>query len=142
MSFDSIDIGKMEQIFLNNVHPKETVSAIMMRCKNTIVRVRSRDGDTEYFDKIDILVLYRFIICQDDVLRISIDLMKKNGFKLVKEKSIRYSAQTSTGVNSADDKTLLANTLLQADTLLHCLERAASGIDLNVNEDKTVYWLQ
>ena len=41
----------------------------------------------------DILVPYLFIICQDFVLRMSIELMKENGSKLAKEKSWRYPVQ-------------------------------------------------
>ena len=37
----------------------------------------------------------------------------------------------------ADDITLLANTPAQAETLLHSLERAAAGIGLHANADKT-----
>ena len=39
----------------------------------------------------------------------------------------------------ADDIAILANTPDQAETLLHCLERAAAGIGLYVNAHKTEY---
>ena len=65
--------------------------------------------------------------------------MKDNGFKLAKERSRRYPAQTITDANYADDIALLANTLTQAETQLHSLERAAVGIGLHVNADKTEY---
>ena len=39
----------------------------------------------------------------------------------------------------ADDIALLANTHIQAETLLHSLERAASGVGLHVNAHKTEY---
>ena len=39
----------------------------------------------------------------------------------------------------ADDIALLANTPAQAETLLHSLEQAASGIGLHVNTNKTEY---
>ena len=42
-------------------------------------------------------------------------------------------------VDYADDIAILANTPNQAETLLHCLERAAAGIDLDVNAHKTEY---
>ena len=38
-----------------------------------------------------------------------------------------------------DDIALLANTLTQAEPLLHSLEQTASTIDLHVNADKTEY---
>ena len=48
--------------------------------------------------------------------------MKDNGFKLAKEISRRYPAQTITDADYTDDKALLANTPTQADTLQHSLE--------------------
>ena len=49
-AFDSIHRGKMAQILLAYSWPKETVAAIMMLYKNMKVKVRSPDGDTDYFD--------------------------------------------------------------------------------------------
>ena len=67
----------------------------------------------------------------------SIDLMKENGFKLVKERSRRYPAQTITDGDYAVDIALLANTPAQAKTGLHSMEPVAAGIGLLVNTDKT-----
>ena len=95
-AFDSIHRGKMEQILLVYALPKETVAAIMMLYKNTKVKVHSSDGDTDYLDIVagvlhgDTLAPYLFIICLDNVLRTSIDLMKENNFKLAKERSTNY----------------------------------------------------
>ena len=63
--------------------------------------------------------------------------MKENGFKLTKERSRRYPAQTI--MEYADDIALLANAPAQAKTLLHNLEWTAAGIDLHVNAHKTEY---
>ena len=41
-----------------------------------------------------------------------------------------------TNADNADDIALLANTPAQAETLLHNLERVATGIGLHVNADK------
>ena len=49
-AFDSIHRGKREQILLDYCLPKETITAIMMLHCNTKVKVRSPDGDTDYFD--------------------------------------------------------------------------------------------
>ena len=49
-AFDSIHRGKMEQIQLAYGLPKETVAAITILYRNAKVKVRSLDGDTEYFD--------------------------------------------------------------------------------------------
>ena len=67
----------------------------------------------------------------------SFDKMKDNGFKLTKEGSRRYPAQKITDLDSADDIALLANTPAQLKSLLHSLERAATGIGIHVNADKT-----
>ena len=117
----------------------------MMLYKNMKVKVRSPVGDTDYFDIVavvlrgDILAPYVFIICLDYVLRTSIDLMKENGYKLAKERSRRYSAQTIMDADYADDIVLLPNTPTQAESLLHCLERAVGGIGFHVNADQTEY---
>ena len=70
------------------------------------------------------------------MLRTSIDKIKENGFKLTKKRSRRYPAET---ITYADDIAILANTPAQAETLLHSLEQAASGIGLHVNAHKTEY---
>ena len=135
----------MEQILLAYGIPKETVAAITILYRNTKVKVRSPDGDTEYFDIVagvlqgDTLVPYLFIICLDYVLRTSIDKIRKNGFELSKKRSRRYPAKPITDADNADDIAILANTLNQAETQLHSLERAAAGIGLYVNAHKTEY---
>ena len=61
----------------------------MMLYKNTKVKIRSPDGDTDYFDIVagvmqgDTLDPFLFI-CLNYVLRTSIDLMKEISFKLAK----------------------------------------------------------
>ena len=85
----------------------------------------------------DTLAPYLFIICQDYVLRTSIDKIRENGFELTKKRHKRYPAKTITDADYADDLALLANTPNQAETLLHSLERAAAGIGLHVNAHKT-----
>ena len=79
------------------------------------------------------------IICIDDMLRTSIDIMKDNGFNLAKERIRRYAEQTIMDKYCADDIALLANTRAQAETMLHGFKRAATGIGLHVNADKTEY---
>ena len=121
------------------------LNTLFMETRNTIVKVRSPDGDTEYFDIVagvlqgDTLAPYLFIICLDYVLRTSIDKIRENGFELTKRRSKRYPAKTITDADYADDLALLANTPNQAETLLHSLERAAASIGLHVNAHKTEY---
>ena len=89
--FDSIHRGKIEQILLAYGIPKETVAAIMILYRNPKAKVRSSDGDTDYFNIVagvlqgETLAQYLFIICLDYVLRTSIDKIKENGFKLTKK---------------------------------------------------------
>ena len=96
-AFESIHRGKMNQILFAYTLPKETVAVIMMLYRNAKVKLRSSDGDTDYFGIVegvlqgDTLAPYLFIICLDYVLRTSIDKMKENGFKLTKERSKRYT---------------------------------------------------
>ena len=117
----------------------------MLLYRNTKVKVRSPVEDIDYFDIVtgvlreDTLAPYHFIICLVYVLRTSIDKMIDNDFKLTKEKSRRYHAQTITDADYADDIALLANTPAQAETLQHSLERAAADIGLYVNAGKTEY---
>ena len=135
----------MEEILLAYDLLKETVAAITILNRNTKVKVRSPDGDTEYFDIVagvlqgDALALYLFIICLDYVLRTSIDKIRENGFELTKKRNRRYPAKTITDANYADDTAILANTPNEAETLLHSLDRATASIGLHVNAHKTEY---
>ena len=111
----------------------------MILCRNTKVKVRSPDGDTEYFHIVagvlqgDTLDPYLFEICLDYVLRTSIDKIRENGFELTKKRGRRYPAKTITDSDNADNIVILANTPNEAETLLQSLERAAAGIGLHVN---------
>ena len=117
----------------------------MMLYRKTKVKVRSLDGDTDYFDIVvgvlqgDTLAQYLFIICLGYVLRTSIDKIKENSFKLTKKRSRRYPAQTIIDADYANDIALLANAPAEAETLLHWLEQAVAGIGLHVNAHKMKY---
>ena len=93
-AFDSIHRVKMEQILQAYGPPKETVAAIMILYKNTKVKVRSADGDTEYFVIVagvlqgDTLAPYLFIICLDYVFRTSIDKIRENSFETEKKQKV------------------------------------------------------
>ena len=56
--------------------------------------------------------------------------MKESGLKIAKERSRLYLTLTITNKDYADDIALLENTSAQAESQLHSLERAASGIGL------------
>ena len=82
----------MEQIPVAYSLPKETVTAIIILYRNTKVKVRSPDGDTDYFDiaagvlQGDTLAPYLFIICLDYVLRTLIGKNQRKRFQADKEK--------------------------------------------------------
>ena len=117
----------------------------MILYRNTKVKVRSADGDTDYFDIVagvlqgDTLAPYLFIICLDYVIKASIDKIKENSFELTKKRSRRYPAKTITDADYAYDITILANAPAQAENLLYSLERSAAGIGLHVNAHKMEY---
>ena len=132
----------MERVLLAYDLPKETVAAIRMLCKNMKVKVCSPGWRHRLLRHCSRCATrrhispYLFIIY---VLRMSIDIMKENSFKLAKERSGRYPAQTNMDTNYADDVVLLANTPSQDETLLHSLEWVPTGISLHVNTHKTKY---
>ena len=63
--------------------------------------------------------------------------MKENGLTLKKPGSRRYPAQTITHADYADDIALLANTSARTESLLHSLKKAAGGIGLHANADRS-----
>ena len=65
--------------------------------------------------------------------------MKDNGFKLTKERSRSYLAKTITDADYSDDIALLAETRIQAETLVYRLKRPGGGIGLHVDADKMEY---
>ena len=144
-AFDSVNRGKLENILHAYGIPQETISAIMMLYKNTKAKVRSPDGDTDFFDVLagvlqgDTLAPFLFILTLDYVLRTSVDTIKELGLTLSKSTSRRYPTTTITDADYADDLAIFADTIADATTLLHNLERAASDVGLYVNASKTEY---
>ena len=124
----------MEQIIFAYGLPKETVAVIILLYRNTKVKVRSPDGDANFFDIVagvlqgDILVPHLLIICLDYLLRTSLDLIKENGFILRKAKSKRYPAETITDAVYADDIAPLAITPTQAESLDIALSRQKEAL--------------
>ena len=144
-AFDSIHHGKMRDILIAYGIPQETVDAIMMLYQDTSSMVCSPDGNTEFFDIIagvlqgDTLAPYIFNICRDYVLRRAIDENKELGLTLTKQKSRRHPGKKITDADYADDRAVLADTLKDATTLLHNIEKVAKQIGLYLNEDKTEF---
>ena len=125
--------------------PKETVNAIMMLYKNTSAKVRSPDGDTDFFEisagvlQGDTLAPYLFIIALDYALRQATENNTELGFTQEKAKSSRYPATKITDADYADDLAALSDNIEDATTLLQCIEESAKIIGLHINEKKTEY---
>ena len=89
---------------------------------------RSTEGNTDNSEIFlgvlqgNTLIPVLFIICRDYELQTWKDLMKVNSL-ILKTRSIRYSAKTTTDANYVDDLTLLENTPSQVKSLLHNLEQ-------------------
>ena len=100
------------------------------------MKVRSPDGDTEYFDIVagvlqgDTLAHTSLSSVYTTCLEHRLIKIIENGFELAKKRSRRYPAKI---IDYADDIAILVNTPNQAETLLHSLEQAATGIGLHVN---------
>ena len=116
-----------------------------MLYKNSKSMVRSPDGDTGFF-KItsgvlqgDTLAPYLFVICLDYALRISADKHSELGLTLEERRSSRHPAKHMTDIDFADDLALLANTIEEAEKLLHHIELAAREVGLHINAKKTEY---
>ena len=144
-AFDSLQRGKIEQIFLTYSLLKETVTAKTMLYKNTKTTIRTSDGDTDVFDNVtrvlegDKIAPYVFIICLYYVQQTSTDQVKKNGLTLRKERSRWYLSETIPDAVYTDDQVFLWNTPTEAEFILHSLEQAARGICLYGNFDKTEF---
>ena len=69
----------------------------MILYRNTKVKVRSPDGDTEYFDIVAGVHkgTYIFIICLDYVLSTSVDKIRANGFELTKKEAEQVPRKNS-----------------------------------------------
>ena len=144
-AFDSVHRGKMASILEAYGIPDETIQAVMMLSKNTRAKVRSPDGDTDFFDVCagvlqgDTLAPFLFILCLDYVLRTSIDLQSDLGLTLEKSRNRRYPTIHITDADYADDIALFADNTTDAEKLLHILENAAANIGLYVNAKKTEF---
>ena len=144
-AFDSIHRRKMENILTAYGIPEETIKAIMMLYKNTKAKVRSPDGDTDFFEILagvlqgDTLSPYLFIICLDYALRTALGSNQELGLTLSKAKSRRHPAVKITDADYADDLAALSDTIEDAGKLLQLIETAANAIGLHINEKKTEY---
>ena len=135
-AFDSIDRGKLIEILRAYGIPEKIVQAINVMYTDTIAKVISQDGETDFFAILagvlqgDTLAPFLFIIIIDYILRLTVDGHEHLGFtlqeghsaRLPRRANISASTQRITDTGYADDLSLLSNTLEQALELLGRLE--------------------
>ena len=128
----------MEQILLAYGLHKETVAALMMLYKNTKVKVRSPDGDTDFFlicRRLSARGYFRPIPIHNlpKILSLNVDRFK--------ERKWCYTGNGKQTITDSDyvDIALQANTTSHAESQMHSLEWATGGIGLHGNANKTEY---
>eukprot|EP00794_Sanderia_malayensis_P000848 gene848-143_t len=125
--------------------PEKIVRAIGIMYSSTEAKVRSTDGDTDFFEisvgvlQGDTLVPFLFIIALDYAMRIATRGFEHLGFTIQKRRSARHPATTITDADFADDIALLSDCKEKATILLHRVEEAAKKIGLHINVSKTEY---
>ena len=129
----------LRQHLVNDL-PNETVAAIMMLYKNRKVNVRSRNGNRLLWYCLKYSKRWYFspIPVHNRPRLGALNVDRFNGFTLKKWRSWRYSTQTITDADYADDLALLANT----STLNPCSivwKRHQAVLALHTNTEKTEY---
>ena len=146
-AFDSIHRGKMLEILLAYGIPQSIVNAIGIMYNDTVVAVRTPDGDTDFFPILvgvlqgDTLAPFLFIMMLDYTMRIVTQGYEKLGFTRKQRWGSRHPELAHTDTEYADDIALHSDTFEDAQSLLHRVEAAAREIGLSVNETKTQYIL-
>ena len=132
-AFNSIHRGNIQLILLVSDLPKETVTAIMMLCKNKKDMVSSPNDNIDFFDNVTggIFAPSQFIICQYYRWQISIFPIKENGFTLKKTRSRWYPTKTITDSDETSDEEHLANTPVPVECQMDNLGMATKGIGFN-----------
>ena len=120
--------------------PHHLVEAIRLSYSNLRAKIRSPDGETDYF-KIhagvmqgDTLAPFLFIIVLDFAMRKAI-LGKEQelGFTIQQRRSSRYPAVAICDLDFADDIVLLSNEIDQARQLLLRVQQECRNVGLKLN---------
>ena len=142
-AFDSINREEMFKILEAYGIPKEIVQGIKIIYENNTAAVITPIGLTEYF-KItagifqgDTLAPLLFIIVIDYILRKTFKTTTDQGIEILPRQGSRQPAENIKDLSYADDVTLLAQSLENAEQLLIKLEKAAAQVGLDINTDKT-----
>ena len=142
-AFDSVGRNTLFQILHGYGIPEKIVKAIQIMYVNTSAVVLTPKGETTHFN-IDTGVLqgdpiapYLFIIVLDYTFRIAID--DREGLTLTRRRSSRHPASHLSDLDYAGDITLFADTIQEAELLLHTVESASKSTGLFLKPSKTKY---
>ena len=118
--------------------PNELVNAIQKLYERTRAKGLSSDGETEYFEILDVLqgdtlAPYLFTIVIDYIMRMAIDSKEEFGFILNPKKRRRYPAEVITDLDYADDIALIR----QTKKFLNRVKSEAAKNGLYCNAKKT-----
>ena len=124
-AFDSINHQTLFEILLAYCIPKRLVEAIKLSYNSLKAKIKSPDGETEYFDihagvmQGDTLAPYLFVITLDYAMRQAINGRENElGFTIQPRKSSRNPAVSLCDLDFADDIVLLSNEIEQARKLV------------------------
>ena len=144
-AFDSVHRGTLMKILRAYGIPKEIVDLIEKLYTDTKAQVLTPEGLTELFDIMagvlqgDTLAPYLFIIVVDHCMKLTLENHPDIGFTLKPARSKRHKAIKLADIEFADDIALLANSAIDAQTLLQTVEEIAASVGLKMNESKTKY---
>ena len=125
--------------------PDIIVDLIERMYVGTMARVITEDGLTEAFRILagvlqgDTLAPYLFIIVVDYIMLTVFSEHENSGFTISPARSRRVKAEKLTDADFADDITLLADSMNEAQAMLDSLETAALQVGLKMNDDKTKF---
>ncbi|XP_038064651.1 uncharacterized protein LOC119735043 [Patiria miniata] len=121
----------------------ETIHAMKIMYKDTSAFALTPEGESSSFSvnngvlQGDILAPYLFVIILDYTLRTALNVT--DGLTLSRRRSSRHPAQYLSDLEYADDISLLADTILDAESLLHKVEACCKSVGLSLNAKKTKY---
>ena len=142
-AFDSVDRNTLFQILHACGIPEKIVKAIQIMYVNTSAVVLTPEGETTNFNintgvlQGDPLAPYLFIIVLDYALRTAID--DREALTLTRRRSTRHPASHLSDLDYANDIALFADTIQEAELLLHKVESASKSTGLFLNPSKTKY---
>ena len=142
-AFDSVDRNTLFQILHAYGFPEKIVKATQIMYVNTSAFVLTPEGETTHFNtntgvlQRDPLAPYLFIIVLEYALRTAIN--DREGLTLTRRRSTRHPASHISDLDYADDIALFADTIQEAELLLHQVESASKSTGQFFNPSKTKY---